>query len=188
MPSSGWPRIQVPQVFLWKKEWSYQLEILGLGTGPFCTTMRQMPDLAYCHTCVNRTSDLCTLKYNFIGHPPEYTRLHLTMCSFKKNFWGSMPPDPPGTHVHIAHTYSITIQNGLTNQNWPAPGLVPEHLHSTFFQAIPNLSGLPYTCVGSMDPAEASQGRVVHSYGCIMHFFKPLTLSQGSLHLPFSSL
>jgi len=22
------------------------------------------------------------LKNNFIGHPPEYTRLHLTMCSF----------------------------------------------------------------------------------------------------------
>ena len=32
---------------------------------------------------------------------------------FLKIFWGSMPPDPPRRHV----------QNGLTNQNWLAPGL-----------------------------------------------------------------
>ena len=32
---------------------------------------------------------------------------------FLKIFWGSMPPDSPRRHV----------QNGLTNQNWLAPGL-----------------------------------------------------------------
>ena len=39
-----------------------------------------------------------------------------------------MPPDPPRRHGRIAHTYSITIQNGLTNQNWLAPGLYKEVL------------------------------------------------------------
>ena len=29
--------------------------------------------------------------------------------------------------MRIAHTYSITIQNGLTHQNWPAPGLPYGH-------------------------------------------------------------
>ena len=51
---------------------------------------------------------------------------------FLKLFWGSMPPDPPRRHV----------QNGLTNQNWLAPGLMGTNL--------PNHSYVNLTLVGNI--------------------------------------